>query len=45
MLVESETRALPTGCTGSCGGASLQTVKRYIQAQRVPSRWVRSNSA
>jgi putative transposase len=35
----------PSYYAGSCGGASLQTVKRYIQAQRVPSRWARSNSA
>ena len=35
----------PSYHAGSCGGANLQTVKRYIQAQRVPSRWARSNSA
>jgi putative transposase len=35
----------PSYYAGSCGGANLQTVKRYIQAQRVPSRWARSNSA
>ena len=35
----------PSYYAGSRGGANLQTVKRYIQAQRVPSRWARSNSA
>jgi putative transposase len=35
----------PSYYAGSCGGANLQTVKRYIRAQRVPSRWARSNSA
>ena len=31
----------PSYFAGSCGGANLQTVKRYIQQQRVPSRWRR----
>jgi putative transposase len=35
----------PSYYAGSCGGASLRTVKHYIQAQRIPSRWARSRSA
>jgi putative transposase len=35
----------PSYYAGSCGGANLQTVKRYIQAQRIPSRWARADSA
>lgn len=35
----------PSYYAGSCGGANLRTVKRYILAQRVPSRRAMSNSA
>ena len=29
----------PSYYAGSCGGASLQTVKRYVQEQRLPSKY------
>ena len=35
----------PSYYAGSCGGANLHTVKRYIQNQRVPSKWPRPDSA
>ena len=31
----------PSYFAGSCGGANLQTVKKYIRQQREPSRWRR----
>ena len=31
----------PSYFAGSCGGANLQTVKKYIRQQREPTRWRR----